>query len=133
FGRVVEELAALFAEDQDGLVHVAAGLLQGGFALHHRHVGAVAERLDGGGGNLTHGPGAYCQRNPRARGAGAGHSAEILRLLGGDRRRGRVRRAGAVGGRGRGGGRRRGPRAERRLLFGRQGGPAFEHGVGEAG
>ena len=43
---------ALDAEDLDGLVHVAAGLDEGALGVHHRRAGALAERLDVGGGDL---------------------------------------------------------------------------------
>src|SRR5262249_28727539 len=45
----------LLADNLDGLFHVAVGLDKGGLAFHHRGVCAVAERLDGGSGDLAHG------------------------------------------------------------------------------
>src|SRR5262249_41165862 len=45
------------ADDLDRLLHVAAGLDQGRLALHHGHVGAVAQRLDVCGGNAAHAAG----------------------------------------------------------------------------
>jgi hypothetical protein len=49
------ELFALFAEEFHGLVGVAAGLGEGLLALHHRQIGALAQRLDGGSGDFSHG------------------------------------------------------------------------------
>jgi len=39
----------LLAKQIDRLVHVAADFGQGGFAVHHRQIGAIAERFDVGG------------------------------------------------------------------------------------
>lgn len=54
-GEVPGLAARLGAEEDDGLFHVAAGFGEGRLALHHRHIGAVAQRLDRSGGNLAHG------------------------------------------------------------------------------
>src|SRR5262249_35410747 len=41
--ELVLSVLVLLAEDLDGFLHVAAGLDQGGLALHHLHAGAIAQ------------------------------------------------------------------------------------------
>src|SRR3954447_15587200 len=56
-GELADLVAHLDADDLDGLVEVAVGLLQGGLAVHHPRAGPVAQGLDvlrGNGGGLSH-------------------------------------------------------------------------------
>ena len=48
-------LDAVLAQPLDGRLLVAAGVLQGLLAVHHRQAGLLAQRLDGRRGNFCHG------------------------------------------------------------------------------
>src|SRR5690606_41633142 len=54
-GALGGHLLALLAEDLDGGVEVAAGLLERPLAVHHADAGGLAEALDVLGGDLAHG------------------------------------------------------------------------------
>src|SRR3954453_2070752 len=50
-GELADLVAHLDPDDLDGLVHVAAGLGEGGLAVHHPRAGLVAQGLDVGSGD----------------------------------------------------------------------------------
>ena len=54
-GALADVLGALDAQELDGLVEVAVGLLERLLAVHHSGAGEVAELLDVGGGEVRHG------------------------------------------------------------------------------
>ena len=52
--ELAELVAHLHAQELDGLVHVAAGLLERGLAVHHPRAGLLAQRLDVRSGDRGH-------------------------------------------------------------------------------